>query len=94
MAYADWQGRRIAQAEAFEVVEGNVYFPPQAVERAHLRPSTTRTHCPWKGEAHYFDVIVDGTVNTDAAWCYPDPLPAAAQIKDHIAFWRGVQVSR
>ena len=90
MAQANWSGATIAASDTFEQVEGNVYFPPNAVESALLRPSETTTRCPWKGEASYFDVVVDGQVNKDAAWTYTDPKPAAANIKDHIAFWRGV----
>ena len=71
-----------------------MYFPPTAVRWSELRPSLTVTHCPWKGEAHYYDVRVDGDVNPDAAWYYPDPKPAAANIRDHVAFWRGVTVER
>jgi uncharacterized protein (DUF427 family) len=75
-------------------VEGNLYFPPDSVRREWLRESDTRTRCPWKGEAHYYDVLVDGVTNLGAAWYYPDPKPAAANIKDRLAFWRGVQVER
>jgi uncharacterized protein (DUF427 family) len=74
------------------VVEGNQYFPPGAVKREHLRPSEKHTTCPWKGVASYYDVVVDGQVNEDAAWYYPEPKDAAKQIKDHVAFWRGVTV--
>jgi len=92
MARASWQGTVIAESDAFESVEGNVYFPPGALRRENLTDSATTTVCSWKGTAHYYDVVVDGQVNHDAAWYYPDPKPAAKNIKDHVAFWRGVTV--
>ena len=92
MPQASWNGTVIAQSAVHESVEGNVYFPPDAVRREHLRDSSTTTVCPWKGTAHYYDVVVGGDVNRDAAWYYPDPKPAARNIKDHVAFWRGVTV--
>jgi uncharacterized protein (DUF427 family) len=94
MAKAIWQGRVLAESERFELVEGNVYFPPEALDRRFLKASPTTTLCPWKGTAHYYTVVVDGAVNPDAAWYYPAPKPAAAQIKDHVAFWHGVTVER
>jgi uncharacterized protein (DUF427 family) len=84
----------IAESDRCEVVEGNQYFPPGAVRRELLTPSATHTTCPWKGEASYYDVVVDGEVNRDAAWYYPEPKDAAANIKDHVAFWRGVKIER
>jgi len=92
MPRASWQGAVIAASDVFESVEGNVYFPPAALRRENLADSATTTVCPWKGTAHYYDVVVDGQVNHDAAWYYPDPKPAAHNIKDHVAFWRGVKV--
>jgi uncharacterized protein (DUF427 family) len=74
------------------VVEGNQYFPPDSIGRDHLVPSAKHTRCPWKGEASYYDVVVGETVNPAAAWYYPDPSPAAAEIRDHVAFWQGVEV--
>lgn len=94
MARALWHGVVLAESDRFEVVEGNVYFPPQALRREHFKPSTRSTFCPWKGSASYFDVVVEGEVNPGAAWYYPDPKPAAKQIKDHVAFWQGVTVER
>lgn len=94
MARAVWQGAVIAESERFQVVEGNVYFPPDTLKTEHLRPSAHTTVCGWKGTAHYYDLVVDGKVNAAAAWYYPEPKPAAAQIKDHVAFWRGVVVER
>lgn len=92
MARATWNGRLLAESGRFEQVEGNVYFPPGSVNTEYLRPSDTITHCPWKGEAHYYHVVVDGDINQDAAWYYPAPKEAAAYIKDHVAFWKGVVV--
>ncbi|MGH7897562.1 MAG: DUF427 domain-containing protein [Candidatus Binatia bacterium] len=92
MPKATWKGTVVAESKRCEVVEGNQYFPPDAIRREHLRESSTHTTCPWKGVASYYDVVVDGEVNKDAAWYYPDPKPAAANVKDHVAFWRGVTV--
>ena len=92
MARATWNGTILADSDHCEVVEGNQYFPPDAVKREHLRPSATHTTCSWKGVASYYDVVVNGETNRDAAWYYPEPKAAAANIKDHIAFWRGVKV--
>jgi len=94
MPRATWNGAVLAESERCEIVEGNCYFPPDAVNRSHLSPSTTHTTCPWKGVASYYDVVVDGQTNRDAAWYYPAPKDAARQIKDHVAFWRGVTVER
>ena len=92
MARAEWQGKVVAQSDATIVIEGNHYFPPDSIERDYFEESATRTVCPWKGEASYYSLVVDGEVNEDAAWYYPDPKEAAQQIKDHVAFWRGVAV--
>jgi uncharacterized protein (DUF427 family) len=89
---AIWKGEIIAESESTVVVEGNHYFPPESVVRTHLMPSSTTTVCSWKGTAHYFSVVVGGEENQDAAWYYPDPKEAAAEILDHVAFWRGVDV--
>ena len=89
---ATWKDTVIAESADTVVVEGNHYFPPESVRQEHLTPSTTHTTCPWKGEASYYDVVVGDEINGDAAWYYPDPKPAAAEIKDRIAFWRGVTV--
>lgn len=94
MAKALWNGAVLAESDVFEVVEGNVYFPPAALKREHFRGSDTHTVCGWKGTASYFDVVVGEQVNKDAAWYYPEPLPAASNIKGHVAFWRGVTVER
>jgi uncharacterized protein (DUF427 family) len=94
MPKATWNGKVIAESDTFELVEGNVYFPPDSVKRELLKPSATHTICPWKGTASYCTVVVDGKENRDAAWYYPDPKPEAASVKDHVAFWRGVTVER
>lgn len=92
MARAIWNGVVIANSERCEIVEGNYYFPPEAVRGDLLHPSDTRTTCHWKGEASYYDVVVDGNINHDAAWYYPNPKPAAQNIAGYIAFWKGVTV--
>jgi uncharacterized protein (DUF427 family) len=92
MPKAIWNGVTLAESNNTIVVEGNQYFPPDAVNRAYFKSSDTHTTCPWKGLASYYDVEVNGQVNKDAAWYYPEPKEAAQQIKDYIAFWRGVQV--
>ena len=89
---AEWNGETIAESNETVVIEGNHYFPLDTVRREYLKPSATTTICPWKGTAHYYSVVVDGEENPDAAWYYPNPKEAAAEIKDHTAFWRGVQV--
>jgi uncharacterized protein (DUF427 family) len=94
MPKATWNGATIAEApaEAVELVEGNVYFPADSVRRNYLQPSDTHTVCGWKGTASYYDVAVDGQVNRDAAWYYPEPKEAARNITGRIAFWKGVKV--
>jgi uncharacterized protein (DUF427 family) len=94
MPKASWNGQVVAQSEKFETVEGNVYFPPDTVDRQYFTPSSTTSRCPWKGTAHYYNVVVNGQENKDAAWFYPEPLAEARNIKDHVAFWRGVQVEK
>lgn len=94
MAKATWNGVVLAESERFEIVEGNVYFPPEALRREYLRDSSTHTVCGWKGTASYLDVVVDGKVNRDAAWFYPRPKESAAQIAGWFAFWHGVEVVR
>jgi len=94
MAKAKWNGQVLAESDKYEIVEGNVYFPPETVNRQFFKPSETHTVCGWKGLASYYTVAVDGAENKDAAWFYPEPLPAASQIKDYVAFWHGVTVER
>ena len=92
MAKASWGGKVIAESKACVVVEGNQYFPAEAVAKEFLKPSNQTTECPWKGTAHYYHLQVDGMRNDNAAWYYPQPKAAAAEIKDRIAFWKGVHV--
>ena len=94
MPRATWNGALLAEAEGdeVEIVEANIYFPPAAADRTYLRESRTTTVCPWKGTASYYDVVVDGEINKDAAWYYPAPKNAAANIAGYIAFWKGVTV--
>jgi uncharacterized protein (DUF427 family) len=92
MPKATWNGAVIAESNRGVVVEGNQYFPIDSVKREYLRDSSTQTVCSWKGTASYYDVVVDGKTNKDAAWYYPEPKDAAAQIRNHVAFWRGVVV--
>lgn len=89
---AMWNGAVIAESNDTVVVEGNHYFPLEGVNEAYLRDSDTTSRCPWKGLAHYYHVEVDGDVNRDAAWYYPEPNDAAASIKGRVAFWKGVTV--
>jgi uncharacterized protein (DUF427 family) len=81
-------------AKATEMVEGNLYFPESSLKREYFRPSSTISTCPWKGQARYYSLLVDGQENQDAAWYYPDPKPAARNVKNHVAFWRGVEVEK
>jgi len=89
---AKWNGAVIADSDETVVVEGNQYFPIESVVASSLQPSETHTTCHWKGVASYYDVVVEGKVNSDAAWYYPEPSDAAANIKDRVAFWHGVKV--
>ena len=93
MVEARWNGVLIASSDDTVVVERNHYFPVDAVDAALLRPSSTTTICPWKGTARYYSLHVNGADNPDAAWYYPDPKAQAEQIRDRIAFWKGVTVS-
>jgi uncharacterized protein (DUF427 family) len=89
---AIWNDKILAESKETIVIEGNHYFPPSALEKAYFVESDTHTTCPWKGVASYYHLEVGGEINKDAAWYYPDPKPAAREIKGYIAFWRGVQV--
>ena len=95
MPKATWNGAVLAEADAAktQIVEGNVYFPPDAVNKTLLRDSQTHSVCPWKGTASYYDVVVNGQVNKDAAWTYPETKDAAKHVKGFVAFWKGVAVS-
>jgi uncharacterized protein (DUF427 family) len=92
MITAVWNGATIAESDKTVVLEGNHYFPPDSVRREYLRPSMTTSRCPWKGIARYYSLVVDGETNEDAAWYYPEPSVAAANIKEYVAFWHGVKV--
>ena len=89
---ATWNGTVLAESDQTIVVEGNHYFPSEAVKQEFFQPSETHTVCGWKGTASYYDVVVGGEVNKDAAWFYPEPKDGAGQIRGHVAFWRGVKV--
>lgn len=93
MVTAKWNGAIIAESDNTVVVEGNHYFPREAVRADVLTSSEKTSFCPWKGTASYHSIAVDGEINADAAWCYAEPKEAAAEIKDRIAFWNGVEVS-
>ncbi|HEX8890971.1 MAG TPA: DUF427 domain-containing protein [Pyrinomonadaceae bacterium] len=90
---AVWRDAVLAESDNTVVVEGNHYFPPDSIKSEYFRPSATHTTCPWKGEASYYDVVVEGETNRDAAWYYPEAKEAAANIKGRVAFWRGVKIS-
>jgi len=92
MPKATWNGAVIAESAHCEIVENNRYFPPESVKREYLKESATHTVCPWKGTCSYYDIVVNGAANRDAAWYYPDPKPAAANIKAYVAFWKGVKI--
>jgi uncharacterized protein (DUF427 family) len=89
---ATWNGAVIAESDDTVLVEGNHYFPAESLRREHVVESNHRSSCPWKGQARYYSLLVDGDLNPDAAWYYPEPYEAAAQIRGRVAFWKGVQV--
>ena len=93
MTKAIWQGEVLAESDETVVVEGNHYFPPDSVRWEFFVDSDRRTICPWKGQASYYDVVVNGDRNQAAAWYYSEPSPAASEIKEHVAFWGGVRVT-
>jgi uncharacterized protein (DUF427 family) len=90
---AVWNGTVVAESDATIVIEGNHYFPADSVKRDHFIDSSTTSVCPWKGDAQYYSVVVDGATNADAAWYYPAPKDAAKEIAGYVAFWKGVQVT-
>jgi uncharacterized protein (DUF427 family) len=94
MTKAIWEGAVLAESDATVEVEGNQYFPPQAIKSEYFKPSDKHTTCPWKGLASYYHVEVNGKRNSDAAWFYPEPKSAAQPIKDHVAFWKGVAIEK
>lgn len=93
MVKAVWNGAVLAQSDDTVVIEGNHYFPAEAIRPEFLRPSQTTSICPWKGTANYHSIVVDDAENPDAAWYYTEPKAAAAEIEGRIAFWKGVQIS-
>ena len=92
MPKAIWNGAVLAESNSCEVVEGNQYFPPDSINKEYFQPSNTHTSCPWKGQASYYNIVVNGESNKDAAWYYPETKEKANNIKGYIAFWRGVKV--
>jgi uncharacterized protein (DUF427 family) len=92
MKRAMWKNKIIAETEVFEVVEGNIYFPPESVKREFLKDSDTHTTCPFKGIASYYHIVIDGEENKDAAWYYPNPKSGYEKIKNFVAFWHGVEI--
>jgi uncharacterized protein (DUF427 family) len=90
---AVWNGAVLAQSDRTEVVEGNQYFPPDAIDKQYFKPSDTHTVCPWKGTASYYTVEVDGKRNADAAWFYPTAKDEAKNIEGYVAFWKGIEVT-
>ena len=92
MKKATWNGATLAESDRTIVVEGNHYFPPEAISKEYFQPSNTHTSCPWKGQASYYNVVVNGQENKDAAWYYPSAKEKAKNIEGYIAFWRGVKV--
>ena len=94
MAKATWEGAVLAESNQTVEVEGNQYFPSNAIRKEYFQPSSEHSICPWKGTASYYDIDVNGKRNPGAAWYYADPKPAAKQIKDHVAFWKGVKVEK
>jgi uncharacterized protein (DUF427 family) len=94
MAKAIWKGKVLAESNDTIVIEGNHYFPPESINRDYFQDSGTHTTCPWKGKANYYNIVDNGDTNKDAAWYYPNPSNMASEIKDYVAFWRGVNVER
>jgi uncharacterized protein (DUF427 family) len=92
MPKAIWNGTVVAESNHCVVVEGNQYFPPDAIKSEYFQSSEKRTSCPWKGQARYYDLVVDGKTNSNAAWVYPETKDAAKNIEGYYAFWGGVQV--
>jgi len=90
---ATWNGKTIAESEDTVLVEGNHYFPPESLNREYVTFSNHHTTCPWKGQASYYSLLVDGEMNTDAAWYYPEPKSGAEEIRGRVAFWKGVKVA-
>ncbi len=91
---AIWNDKLIAESDTTIVIEGNHYFAPNSIKEEFFVESITHTRCPWKGMANYYSVQVDGKINKDSAWFYPDPLEEAKQIKGYVAFWKGIEVKK
>jgi uncharacterized protein (DUF427 family) len=91
---AIWNNTVIAESDDIEMVEGNAYFPADSVKQEYFEKSESTSTCPWKGTAHYYNVVIDGDLNRDAAWYYPEPKKGAERVKDRIAFWRGVEIEQ
>lgn len=89
---AIWNNTVIAESDQTKVIEGNHYFPPEAIKQEYFKESATHTHCPWKGQASYYSLDVDGNTNPDAAWYYPETSELAKEIKGYVAFWKGVSI--
>jgi len=89
---AIWKDNILAESDETIIIEGNHYFPPDSIKREYFQDSDSHTSCPWKGEASYYSIEVNGEVNNDAAWFYPEPKEAATEIKNYVAFWKGVEV--
>ena len=92
MAKAIWNGTVLAQSDDTIIIDGNHYFPPQSVDKQYFQETSTHTSCPWKGTANYYDIEVNGQINRDAAWFYPNAKEKAKHFEDYVAFWRGVQI--
>ena len=93
MAKAIWNGQIIAESDSTEIIEGNHYFPADSIKQEFFTESDTRSICPWKGDASYYNIVVDGKTISDAGWYYPNPKPDAANIKNYVAFWKDVEVT-
>lgn len=87
-----WNNKVIAETKETVLIENNHYFPPEAINEKYFKKSATHTSCSWKGVASYYKIEVDGKINEDAAWYYPNPKSAADALKDHVAFWKGVEI--
>ena len=94
MITAIWNNTVLAESDLCEEVEGNSYFPIDSIKMEYLKPSNTKTMCPWKGEANYFNIEVNGSINKDAAWSYQETKPEANNIKGYVAFWKGVKINK
>ncbi len=92
MAKAIWNNVVLAECDSYEKVEGNIYFPPDSINKEYFKDSDTHTNCFWKGKASYYNIEANDQLNKDAAWYYPEPKPKAENIKHHVAFWKGVEV--